>query len=172
MKTIYFSLITLIISFYVNIESFSQNTGGEKEGALFIKGGFSPLMGFYGCEYFNHKVSLQAGFGKLTAPISQETETTIGLGITFYDKSWYKSSPYVAIGFSVDGVVAEKGRTIYDTYDNDWQNLYSILAGYRVNISELFDIKAGVGYEWSKYTKGFSFEANVGFKLFSHKTKE
>jgi hypothetical protein len=149
----------------------AKNIEEEKGGALFLKGGFSPIIGFGGCEYFINQVGIEAGCGQMIAPISRETQLTFGLGISIYLFKWYKSSPYASVGFCVDGAVKEAGITIYDTPNNYWVDLNSAFIGYRAVIGRFIDLKAGTGYRWSKYTKGFAFEASLGIKLFSNKIK-
>ena len=144
----------------------------EKAAALFLKGGFSPIMGFGGCEYFNRKVAIQMGWGSLTAPISGETRSTIGLGFSLYLFNWYKSSPYISYGFSSMGAVYENGMTIYDTPNNYWVSLNTVCAGYRVIIGHMVDLKVATGYRWSEYTKGFAYEGVLGIRLFSHNVKK
>jgi hypothetical protein len=144
----------------------------EKEAALFLKGGFSPIMGFVGGEYYNRKVAIQAGWASLTAPISGETRSTIGLGFSLYLFNWYKSSPYISYGFSSMGAVYENGMTIYDTYNNYWVSLNTVCAGYRVIIGHIIDLRVATGYRWSEYTKGFAYEGVLGIRLFSHNVKK
>jgi hypothetical protein len=161
----------------VSVNSVSQkpaakNIENEKGGALFLRGGFSPIIGFAGCEYFINRVGIEAGWGRLTAPISKETQSTFGIGLSIYLFNWYKSSPYVSIGFCADGAVKEAGITIYDTPNNYWVNLNSAYLGYRVVIGRIVDIKAGTGYRWSEYTSGFAFEATIGLKIFSNKIRK
>jgi hypothetical protein len=143
----------------------------DKKGALFLHGGFSTITGFAGVEYFVGPFSFIGGWGRLTAPISQETRSTIGLGVNLYLFDWYKCSPYLTYGFCADGAVQERGMTIYDTYNNYWVNLNSVYAGYRVIIAHTITLKAGAGYRWSEYTKGLAFEATAGIRLFSNKLK-
>jgi hypothetical protein len=149
-----------------------KNAEEEKKAAFFLKGGFSPIMGFAGCEYFNRKVGIQAGWASLTAPISGETRSTIGLGFSLYLFNWYKSSPYISYGFSSMGAVYENGMTIYDTPNNYWVSLNSVFAGYRVIIARFIDLRVGTGYRWSEYTRGFAYEGVIGLKLFSHEVRK
>lgn len=153
------------------VKTDSHKSFEEKKGALFLHGGFSTVTGFAGAEYFIGQLSFEGGWAKLTAPLSQETRSTIGLGITLYLFDWYKSGPYATYGFCTNGAVEERGMTIYDTYNNYWVNLNSIFAGYRVIIGHRISLKAGAGYCWSEYTKGVAFEATAGIRIFSNKLK-
>jgi hypothetical protein len=144
----------------------------EKKAALFLKGGFSPIMGFAGGEYFNRKIAIQAGWASLTAPISGETRSTIGLGFSAYLFDWYKSSPYISYGFSTNGAVYENGMTIYGSLNNYWVSLNTVFVGYRVIIARLIDLRVGTGYRWSEYTRGFAYEGVIGLKLFSHDVRK
>src|SRR5512133_777320 len=154
-----------------DIKRTSDNLYKEKRGALFLHGGFSTVTGFAGFEYFIGKFSVEGGWGRLTAPISQETRSTIGFGVSLYLFDWYKSSPYATYGFCAGGAVQERGMTIYDTFNNYWVDLNSVYIGYRVIIAHTIALKTGTGYRWSEYTKGFAFEATAAIKLFSNKIK-
>ena len=135
--------------------------------SIFLRGGYSSVMGFGGVEYIdpgNFPLAFQVGFAKTTTKNFKETKPNIGIALNRYFKNSQKSGFYIFIAMMINGLYEERGSR--NSFDVNWYHVGSIGGGYRIALSN-FDIKLGGGYSKGEKTNisGYALDFSVGINI-------
>jgi hypothetical protein len=146
---------------------FTVNAQEPEKKAFILTGGLSQITGFGGFEWHVNNLSVDLGFGSITAPLSGEQTITTGGGITFYSAPHDQSSMYLALGYTGNGAYYDYWSSSGQSYTK-FEDTFTAMIGYRLAGTGIFSLKGGVGYSWATDVKGFSYELKLGIKIFQN----
>jgi hypothetical protein len=150
----------------------SSNLKAQTPMTLSGQGGYSWLSGVVGGEIQFGHIGLGGGWMPTSMPYSGDPVSSVGLYGTYYTLPAGQPgySEYLTVGVASAGYQEE-------TYTNSRYSNGStspmtiIMLGAKWQGERGWFSKLGVGYGWCDQAEAFTFEATVGFTLFSNVIK-
>jgi hypothetical protein len=159
MKTKLF--LSAIIFIALTFQSFSQTPF-----ALSAHGGYSWINGVVGGELQVGNFGVSGGWMPTKMPISGEKISSVGVAFSVYTGMPDETSYYASIGVASNGY-REETMTNYGYSEEIVAPMTIAMVGVKSG-NDFANFRLGGGYGWCEYGGAWTFEATLGFVLFSN----
>jgi hypothetical protein len=141
--------------------------------ALNLRFGDSELKGLLGAEVEVYNFSLSGGWRPARIPFGK-TFHSFNTALTYYVQAPPQASYFASVGIASKGYIwLPYPYTDFTKYDLDPSLI--VLLGCRLNMKEYFPrfndrfyIDFGLGYFFTGYNSGISFEALINYRIFDN----